>query len=294
MKKHAFLIGVYQNPNYLKELIASLDSERSNFYIHVNAFNINEFIPLMNYYKSTKKENVIFVPSVKVRWGGVTLLRSLYAMLNEAYKDSSNYFFHFLTGQDILIKPIKEFFKFFDKNSEKNFVNYTRFPYSSWGKDGGIYRYKIYHLFDLLNCRSKGIGIKIEHIFSKIQKVLKITRKPLPFEQLYAGSPWWSLNKKGMDEVKKFLDFPSNWSYLKYTFAPDEVIVQDILMNSPLKSTIYNDNLRYIEWKTGNPEILTLKHWNILLESNAFFARKIHPQKSIDLIKQIDKYINNK
>lgn len=35
--KHAFLIGAYKNPLYLESLINSLDSEKSNIYVHVNA-----------------------------------------------------------------------------------------------------------------------------------------------------------------------------------------------------------------------------------------------------------------
>ena len=41
--KHAFLIGAFKNPDYLLELIDSLDSPRSTFYIHVNLYNESEF-----------------------------------------------------------------------------------------------------------------------------------------------------------------------------------------------------------------------------------------------------------
>lgn len=45
-------------------------------------------------------------------------------LLKIALKDESNGFFHTLTGQDILVKPLRELYQFFDANSMNNYLSY--------------------------------------------------------------------------------------------------------------------------------------------------------------------------
>lgn len=65
--KHAFMIGCYKCPDYLEEFVATLDGPRSNFYIHVNKENFEEFESLR--IKMKNRKNIHFVPSIKVIWG---------------------------------------------------------------------------------------------------------------------------------------------------------------------------------------------------------------------------------
>ena len=41
--KHAFLIGLYQNPDYAVTLVESLRGERSNIYVHINPLYLHDF-----------------------------------------------------------------------------------------------------------------------------------------------------------------------------------------------------------------------------------------------------------
>ena len=92
---HAFLIGAYQNPEYLKSLINSLDSSRSDIYVHINRLNVSEFESLILSY--AEKKNVHFYYDISVKWGGVSLLETMKLLLNKARKNPENAFFHFLT-----------------------------------------------------------------------------------------------------------------------------------------------------------------------------------------------------
>lgn len=65
--KHAFLIGAYKNPEYLKMLVNSLRSERSNIYIHINPLYINDFKDLISFYDAV--DDVKIISTQKVRWG---------------------------------------------------------------------------------------------------------------------------------------------------------------------------------------------------------------------------------
>ena len=71
MGKHAFLLGVYTNPDYTDAIINQLLSDKTNIYIHVNDLNWVEFMPLAKKYENSN--NVMFIHNVKVLWGGSTL-----------------------------------------------------------------------------------------------------------------------------------------------------------------------------------------------------------------------------
>jgi len=64
---------------------------------------------------------------------------------------------------------------------------------------------------------------------------------------------------------------------LRFTFCADEIYFQTILMNSPLKDKIVNNNLRFIDWtrRNGNfPANLDESDFHSLKNSDKIFARK--------------------
>lgn len=67
--KHAFLIGLYQNPDYAATLMESLRGERSNIYVHINPLYLDDFKGFMEYYANEKDVQVIHTQPTK--WGGI-------------------------------------------------------------------------------------------------------------------------------------------------------------------------------------------------------------------------------
>lgn len=110
MGKHAFLLGVYTNPDYTDAIINQLLSDKTNIYVHVNDLNWADFIPLAKKYENSN--NVMFIHDIKVLWGGSTLQQSIMCMLGKALQNKENSYFHLITGQDILIKPLEDLFSF--------------------------------------------------------------------------------------------------------------------------------------------------------------------------------------
>ena len=86
-----------------------------------------------------------------------------------------------------------------------------------------------------------------------------------------------------------FLDKnPSVKSFFKRTFAPNEMIWHTILMNSPLKDRIVNDNLRYVDFIRSHPRILTKEDYAMLRDSGKLFARKFDPDVDGEILDMID------
>lgn len=282
--KHAFLIGVYKNPTYLKDLISSLLSDNSMIYIHINKNNEDEFKELVEYY--SKNQNVFFFSCVKVIWGGISFLDSIRVLIKESLKDSENAYFHLITGQDILIKPLDELFAFFNIHQGENFINYH--PMSrQWYN-----RYYHYHLWDLLNMRNHKLLRGFERVLDKGQSFIRFQRKKLPFNKLYSGLSWWSLDRQAVAYLDEQLNNQGLLSRLKHSFAPDEMVFQNLLLNSPYNFNIVNDNLRYLVFHGASPDELTIDDFDKLQKTNAFFARKIDSVKNADLYHKIKKELN--
>ena len=293
--KHAFLIGLYQNPDYAATLVESLRGKRSNIYVHINPLYLHDFKDFIAHY--TKVDAVQVIHTQPTKWGGYSLLRQILDLLGLAIHDESNGYFHMLTGQDILIKPLTELYQFFDVNSEYNYLSYGKDQMQNPQKGYllGLNRSQYYHLFDLLNYRGNILHRQLEKYFVKAQQFFQLKRK-WPFPNYYQGSGWFSLNRMAVTEIMEWLQ--ANHKTVEYTFAPDEVIFQSILLNSKNDNHVVNDNLRFILWNNqgdvGSPVILTEQHFDQIKNSHCFFARKIHPVKSKQLIGLIQNQIFNR
>ena len=93
----------------------------------------------------------------------------------------------------------------------------------------------------------------------------------------YKGSAWFSLNRRAVDRLLKFLDEnPSIVRHFKRTLIADEMVIQTILCNQPDLS-IHEDNMRFISWESchaPHPTTLTSEHFEMLASSGKHFARK--------------------
>lgn len=293
MKKHAFLIGAYKNPDYLLEFVDSLDGPRSNFYIHVNKDNLNEFKEFQHNMKS--RSNVHFVPSIKVIWGGMTLLKSLRIMMNEALKNEKNSFFHFLTGQDALVQTIEELYAFFDEHKDENYIS-TKIGKNPIQDPKAVELdwIQYYHTYDWFNNRGNLFSRIVEKLFVEVQKVLRFKRS-LPHEKIYKGTGWFSINRKAALILSEAMNDEKEMKKWSNCFATEEFFIPTVLNNSSCDLNIVNDSLRYIDWTKGPgpyPSTLDENFYEDIVKSGKFFCRKIDPKKSRILLNTLP--INHK
>ena len=134
-------------------------------------------------------------------------------------------------------------------------------------------RVNYYYLFqNHIKRGSNGIAAKLQRVHLRIQKTLKINRNKQSVLSFQKGSQWFSITHDTacylLDEFKKMK------KSFRYTFAPDEIFLQTILMQSPQIDKIIDDNLRYIDWDRGNPYSFKQEDYPLLMNSNKLFARK--------------------
>ncbi|WP_316833081.1 beta-1,6-N-acetylglucosaminyltransferase [Pedobacter aquatilis] len=282
--KIAHIITAYKNPEQVSKLIKALDHPDFYFFIHLDKkIDRSKFDFLGEY------ERVVFIKDrVLCNWGGFSFVNAILNSIREVLADAAKFdFINLLSGQDYPIKPVKDIYSFLNNNIGKCFLSYDTDPNHQWWKHA-IKRTELYHFTDI-SFRGKYF------VQGLLNKYLPVRKLPVPIE-LYGNndSSWWTLSP---DCCAYVLDYVATHrrltKFMKYTWAADEFFITSIIMNSPFKDKVINNNLRYITWSVGlpNPHILTLNDLKDIKQSDKFFARKFDTTVDASIFDAIDTYI---
>lgn len=274
--KHAFLITAYRDFLSLESSIEQL-------------LQINESIIFITVDKKQKKfirtiyENSDFLDNRRVRWrfdltinwGSYAHVQAYLDMCKQALNHDADYY-HSMTGQCRVVVNPSKFNDFFKKTNGQSYLEYFNLPKPGWdGKLGGLGRIKFWQLYDFFDAKKYGKFFKRSNqYFVSIQKFFKVSRL-VKDTSYFGGSGYWSLYK---DAAKCILDeLTKSSKQWQHTFCPEECVYQTILLNSNLKNTIINNNLRYVVWNKKHneiPGILDEYDYDAIRLCNAIFARK--------------------
>ncbi len=297
--KHAFLILAHTDPEQLKRLISSLNSDSSLFYIHWDKKNESVLFESPIIKELQSHSNIHFITNrIKVYWGGASIVYATIELLKEAFKEQDITYFHLLSGIDYPLKPLQYIFRFFE-NNKNNYLTYI--PQES-NMRYFIERYYFYDN-DYINPQNKKRSIKRTIVYQTLLFIQRCTwflvqvlgiriRKKVNM-QFYHGTQWFSLHRNAVTYIIKFLN-ENSWilKRFKYTAVCDETFFIMLLMNnSQLKDSIINNDLR-LRLYDGMPNrsgyILTEKDFELIKNSDALFGRKFVSGKSEKLIELIN------
>ncbi len=281
----AHLIMVHKNAGQVQRLIRALSHEHFDFYIHLDAAaDIREYAHLQA------------LPGVKfiekrhsVRWASYSFVEAIVQSLREILASGSRYeFINLLSGQDYPIKPADTIYRFFAQHVGCSFLSFE--PQESAWWQHAIERVEQYH--------TVYFRFKFQYkLQAFLNKVLPKRRFPLPYA-LYGGplGSWWTLSTDCAAYLVEFLDqHAALRRFSHFTWGSDEFLPATILMNSPLKDKIVNNNYRYIDWSGGgaNPKILTVADATALQRSYKLFARKFDTTQDADVLDVLDQTLTN-
>jgi hypothetical protein len=239
--------------------------------------------------------NVVFLKNpIAVYWGGFSHLKAFYLLLQKAFENNENTYFHVLSGQCFPIKSNKAILDFFEKNNEKEFIDAQLIDESKW-TGGSLNRIQLFHLNDYCNIRAD-FWKTFNGRFLKVQRIIGIKRKlPTIFEKYYGGSTWWSITRNAVDYLLRFIETNKKvFNRFKHTHCSEELFFQTVLMNSSFKSNIVQDDLRYVDWEYRNgsvPANLDETDFDKLVNSSKLFARKMEYPKSKLLLAKLEERI---
>ncbi|CAM4238744.1 Core-2/I-Branching enzyme [Pedobacter westerhofensis] len=276
----AHLILTYTNPRQTERMIRQLAHENFDFYIHVDKkFDINPHLFM------EALPNVYFINNrVDVKWAGYSTVVATFECIKEIVATGIEYdFINFLSGQDYPIKSADQINSFFEENRGKEFLSYRDIK-NEWKE--GLLRMEKYYLSGY-EFRGK---TRLENLINKVMPKRKLPNNLHP----YGKSMFWMLSPatamyvvNTVENDKKLKDF--FW----LCWASDEFVFQTILLNSPIKDKIINDNFRYIDWSAGgaNPKVLNESDAEKISASKDLFARKFDMVNSPGILDYIDKHL---
>lgn len=275
--KICILIGCHKDFDFVNRIISKLRHKDVDIWL-----NIDKKAPLK---EDDFKDCFIVKKRFDVKWGHISIIDSTINALDEIINSKIKYDrIILISGQDYPIKPVKEIFSFFAKkeNRKKEFVSFEKISRDGWDL---TYRYEKYHFNS---------------------KFLKVIAKFLPRKKFlkgytpYAGSAWVNITLSAAKYVVEKYTKDKFHEHFKYSSAIDEIVIQTILMSddSPFKSSVVNNCKRYIDWSDhrkglnkGNPNILTIKDYDSLINSDALFARKFDPKVDSAILDKLDEYM---
>lgn len=275
--KHVFLVTAYQDAPSLNRLMHKL-LEYGQVLIHIDknsALQLNDI---------EAREGVEVYKKYKVNWGSYHHLKSILFLLKEAMRHHPDYV-HVITGQDYPIVSSEDFDAFFVEHEGQSFLDFESVPDGSWMQE----RYKYYWFTDCIQ-HPKSFDFLPHPMIGKLlkwQKRLGIKRCHIGdfgIDEMRKGMVYVSLHK---DAARYVLDYLSKHSVyvrsLRTCLIPEEFCFQTILVNSPLRDTLVNDNLRYMDWQFRDgisPCVLNETDYDAIKSSGKLIMRKVSAQSN--------------
>jgi hypothetical protein len=288
--KQAVLIVAHNNFQHLKNLMLTMYDGNVSFFIHLDkgsGFSVQEIEELK------KLPGVRLVATrYKTFWASHNFVMAALFLAEEVCKYKDIEYVHLISGQDYPVQSMSSFHQYLSAFKGKEFITYATPPNKT-----ELERIRYYKVYEWVDGRSAK-GAKLIDWMSKVQRKLGITRK-LPFEagKLFLGSNWWTLSLPCLQYIVNYTATePHLLRKLRFTFVPDEYYFQTVIMNSPFREQVMNDNLRYIIWESRNgnlPANLDESDLEPIKNGNYLFARKIVYPVSKTLVERLNSRIAN-
>jgi hypothetical protein len=280
----AYIVSAYKLPEQLSRLVERLATDASLLLIHVD-WKTDEQTYRRMVTSLARFDNVYFLRRHRCDYGGFGHVRATITGIDELVRRRVAFdYVTLLTGQDYPIKSNEQLAEFFRKHQGASFIDHFPLPTDGW-EGGGLDRIESWHV------RVRGRRLRI-----RARPRLRLTRRFPPGLRPFGGSSYWSLSRECIEWVHAFLRRRQSYiRFFKYVDVPDEIFFQTIVLNSPLRATLVNDDLRYLEWRNpavaGGPAVLGKDDLGELARSGKLFARKFDVTQDEEILDLIDSRI---
>ena len=288
--RHAYLIITHGNFPILKRQLAFLDSEKADFFIHVDA-SVRDF-DFDEYSAVPHLSHVTWVDRLHVSWGHYSLTEATLRLLRAAAEGGYDYY-HLLSGVDVPLKSRTYIENYFSDRQGMNFINLEQDVISR----RHMARVKYYYPFQKYNIRNVPVRRAIRELTALSQRLFFVDRtRKLPRDFVFQkATEWFSITgalasyilSKEAEIREIFHD----------TFCSDEMFLPTMAVNSPYRDTIppadpdrtHKNCLRYIDWKRGNPYTFTNEDFDELINAGSeyLFARKFDYKTSPEVVDRL-------
>jgi hypothetical protein len=276
--KIAHLILAHNNPLQLARLIDRLKHPEADIYIHLDAkASTEQFTEIL-----ASPQVYLIQNRIKVYWGSYSIVQATVNSFAEILAAKKDYhYINLLSGNDYPLKSAEAINQFFTHYADHIFMEYLT-ETSAWWQSIKT-RVTRFHLTD--------------YHFTGCYYVQTMMNAMLPLRTAPAGltlvgrSQWLTVTSEAAQYVVDYLkENPKVKRFFRLSWGADEIAIQTILFNSPLKHKIVNNNYRYIDWngQKDSPKTLTMNDADKLLKSGCLYARKFDMAKQPAIMDYLD------
>ncbi len=279
------IVLAHRSPRQLALLLACLRHPHVRQYLHLDL--AAEFEAFREQLQAVGPAEVVLLPRLRSRWGGIEVVDATLAGLRQGLSDGCDYFL-LLSGQDCPLWPVDEIVEFFQRTPGRSYLETFPLPDSRWRYDGRLrtdfYTYTVRGRRE--TCIPAGVPCDFNwraralNTLLRARGALRPARRFPAYVRPFGGSQWWNLSRTAAQFVLDFTaKHPDYRTYHEHTLLPDELFFQSILMGTSFGSDheIVNDSLRFMIWPAGvsHPRSLALSDVPAMMASNKPFARKL-------------------
>lgn len=280
--KIAYVILAHRYPEQLARLVRVLSSPENSFFVHIDKRSQECYIQANQLLSDVP--NVHFVERHPCHWGHPNLVKATLSGL-EGIIDSRTEFDYavLLSGQDYPIKSREAIANFFEQHDGNQFMSYYAVEaFNPWTDMPFPW-----------NCKTR---IEYWHGMVRSRMFHIPIRRQLPYGYVpYVGYQWWAFSREAVEYILGFIrNHPTFLKFFNHVFIPDEFFFQCLLLNSPLRHTVINNDLRFIDWDNPNPDVpatLNTSYFEQLRSSNHLFARKFDANRDSEILDLIDQQL---
>lgn len=279
--RQGILITAYRDIPMLEKLVTYFDEDFEMF-IHIDKRCREKLAALEG------NEHLHLFRAYAVEWGDYKHLLAIVMLMKEAYRHTDLEYFHLITGSDYPCLSLDSFKAFCKEHRNDNYLEHFPLPHADWGAEGGLNRVQYWWLRPN---STRSCGAWLTRKLVNLQRRLGIKRRfPYFGGKLYGGGTYWSVSREAVGQALDYIDrHPDYLRRFRMTSIAEEICLPSLWAG--IGMPMHNDYKRYIDWGAdgGNPQTLTEKDYDNIVNSGALFARKMASGVSDKLIELLDK-----
>ena len=209
-------------------------------------------------------------------WGEFGLVQGpLNALREIARLNAEPDYVYLISGSCLPIRPLAELNRFLDEQAGTEFIQAED---ASWML-AGLRRERFEFYFPLSFKKRR----RLFDLFVRLQRWLKVKRKPPDMLEPRFGSQWWCLTWSTCRAILAYLDKrPDVSSFFRLTWIPDESFFQTLAFRFADRSRLAGRTLTLHQFSAkGKPLVFFDEHEPWLFAQKFFFARKISPEATL-------------
>lgn len=285
--KAAYILLAHKNPAQVKRLIERLNNQPCEIFLHLDlgmpAARHQEFLDSLQ-----GIANIHLLHRHFTNWGSIRLVLATLEGVRAVLSDAPDCEYALLiSGQDYPIQPLTRLYDFLERSQGNSYLEYSPLPNPIWRDHGGWDRINSWH-YDFA-IRNNLLRVWVKNKVNHLLNILRPKRKFLPGYQPFGGAQWWCLQRRCLEHVIHTVRCrPDILRYFSAVRIPDELFFHTLLLNSPLRQSIINRKLTYVDWDgPPYPRVLRSDDLPSLTASDCFFARKFDMTVDIKVMESL-------